>query len=212
MPRELELKVQLGAAELARLARDLPSDGLTVGPARSHMLRSIYFDTPNHDLQAGGMSRRLRQQGSEWLQTVKIGGPSANGLSNLTEIEKEVDGEKPDLSKIDDKKVRRAVKKVLKRAALSIFETIVNRTTREIGAENSLVELAPDDGEVRTDTDAIRACEAELELKSGPSRGLLVQLSSVLPAAPEGLGAGAAGKLSCGARTGGPGGAEGGGG
>ena len=60
-----------------------------------------------------------------------------------------VEKEWPDIRK-SDKKVRRAVQKALSDTSLRpIFETVVQRTTRSIKVQDSEIELAIDDGEVR---------------------------------------------------------------
>ena len=68
MQRELELKVELSKSDVQRLGSELPVDDLSVGPAKTKKLRTVYFDTPKHDLHAAGISLRLRRQNSGWLQ------------------------------------------------------------------------------------------------------------------------------------------------
>ena len=71
MRRELELKVELTKADMARLAGDLPVADLEAGPASTQKIRTVYFDTPEHDLHAAGMSLQLRRQNGHWVQTLK---------------------------------------------------------------------------------------------------------------------------------------------
>src|SRR5262245_47225967 len=66
MQRELELKVELSPAEIVQLEVAAPSAGLGIGPAQHKELRSVYFDTPDHDLHAAGISLRLRRQNGGW--------------------------------------------------------------------------------------------------------------------------------------------------
>ena len=87
MQRELELKVELSKADLERLTGDLPADDLVIGHTERKSLRTVYFDTPEHDLHAIGISLRLRKQDSGWLQTVKADHHVDGGVSNPIELE-----------------------------------------------------------------------------------------------------------------------------
>ena len=181
MQRELELKVELSKSDVERLGGELPGGELGIGPPTRKKLRSIYFDTPQHDLHAAGISLRLRRQNGGWLQTVKADEQVDGGVSNPIELEAPVDREEPDLAKIADKKIKRAVKKAAKGTTLKpIFETIVQRTTRTIKAHGSEIELAVDDGEVRAGDEAREVREAEFELKAGDAEGLLLAAEKLL--------------------------------
>jgi inorganic triphosphatase YgiF len=181
MQRELELKVELSASAVERLAGELPQMDLSIGPASTMKLRTIYFDTPAHGLHEAGLSLRLRNQNGSWLQTVKSDQHVAAGLSNPVELEVLLTTDQPDLGKIADKKIKRSVEKALKGASLRpVFETFVERTTRKIKARESEVELALDAGEVRTPEARAELNEAELELKAGSAEGLLLAAESML--------------------------------
>ena len=175
MRRELELKLELSKSDVERLRGELPEDELGIGPPTRKKLRSIYFDTPEYDLHAAGISLRLRWQDGGWLQTVKADQHVDRGISNPIELEAPVDREEPDLAKIADKKIKRAVQKAATGKTLKpVFETVVERTTRTIKAQGSEIELAVDDGEIRTGDEAREVREAELELKAGDVEGLLL--------------------------------------
>ena len=140
--QELELKVELDKSDVDRLAGEPAAGDLNIGPAATRELRTVYFDTPEHDLRAAGISLRLRRQDGGWRQTVKVDQHVEGGPSNPIEFQAF------DIRKISDKKVRRAVQKALSDTALHpVFETVVQRTT--IKVQDSEIELAVDDGEVR---------------------------------------------------------------
>jgi inorganic triphosphatase YgiF len=181
MPRELELKVELSQSDVARLASELPVSDLAVSAPVRKKIRSVYFDTPDHDLHAAGISLRLRRQDGGWLQTVKAEQFVEDGVSNPIELQVELDGAEPNLSKIADEKIKRKVCKAAKASGLRpVFETIVQRTTRQIRAEGSDIELAVDDGEVRAGGAREEVREAELELKAGSAEGLLLAAEKLL--------------------------------
>src|SRR5262245_15188371 len=133
MQRQLELQVELSASAIERLARELPKSDLTIGPASTKKLRTIYCDTPMHGLHEAGLSLRLRSQNGGWLQTVKADQQVAGGLSNPVELEILLPTDRPDIGKIEDKKIKRCVEKAVKGAYLHpVFETIGERRTRQI--------------------------------------------------------------------------------
>jgi inorganic triphosphatase YgiF len=179
MHRELELKLELSKSDLTRLEGDLPVAELGIGPPATKKLRSIYFDTPKHDLHAAGITLRVRCQNGGWLQ--KADQHVADGMSNPIEIETPVAGDAPEIARIADKKIKRAVQKAVKGAPLHpVFETIVQRTTRKIKAQGSEIELAVDDGEVRAGDARAELREAELELKAGSAEALLLAAEKLL--------------------------------
>jgi triphosphatase len=144
-------------------------------------LRTVYFDTPKHDLHAAGISLRLRCQNGGWLQTVKADQHVVDGVSNPIELEAPVAGEEPDLAKIADKKIKRVIQKAVQGTTLHpVFETIVRRTTRKIKAQGSEIELAVDDGAVRAGQGTRELRKAELELKAGSAEGLLLAAEKLL--------------------------------
>src|SRR5215813_15525092 len=178
---ELELKVELSKSDVDRLASEFAGGDLGIGPAATKELRTVYFDTPGHDLRAAGISLRLRRQDGGWQQGVKVNQHVEGGISNPIELETFVEEERPNIRKISDKKVRRAVQKALTDTSLRpIFETVVQRTTRNIKVQGSEIELAVDDGEVRAGNERQDLREAELELKAGSTEGLLVAAEKLL--------------------------------
>src|SRR5262249_13469201 len=175
--QELELKVDLSKSDVDRLAAEFAGGDLGIGPGTTEGLKTVYFDTPKHDLHAAGISFRLRRQDGGWLQTVKV----EDRISNPIELQTFVEEEWPNIGKIADKKVRRAVQKVVTGTSLrSVFETVVQRKTRNITVLDSEIELAVEDGEVRARNERQDLREAEFELKAGSSEGLLLAAEQLL--------------------------------
>jgi inorganic triphosphatase YgiF len=179
--QELELKVELSKSDVDRLAGEFAAGDSSIGPATTRELRTVYFDTPEHGLQAAGVSLRLRRQDGGWQQTVKVDQHVEDGISNPVELHAFVEKERPDIRKISDKNVRRAIQKTLSGTSLRpVFETVVQRTTRNINVQDSEIELAVDDGEVRAGNERQDLREAELELKAGSAEGLLLAAEKLL--------------------------------
>jgi triphosphatase len=172
--RELELKVELTARGMQKIDAGGRIAELAVGPPQTQNLRSIYFDTPDQRLRAKGLSLRVRRVGRRWVQTVKTGTDVHGGLSNPIEVEDTVHGDEPELKSVGDRAVRKKIEKALDGSELvPVFETVVRRTTRLLRGENGEVELALDEGVVRSPIAASEIHEAELELKSGSVDSLL---------------------------------------
>jgi inorganic triphosphatase YgiF len=91
----------------------------------------------------------------------------------------------PDVAAIGDRRVRRKVEKALDRATLApVFETLVERTTRQLHSGAGELELALDEGVVRAGSAQDRVCGAELELKWGAPDCLLQTATQLFAAAP----------------------------
>ena len=69
--RELELKVKLSSADLARIEA-AAGNGLSAAECTRSRLQSIYYVTPKHDLHGDGISLRVRRVDDGWVQTVKV--------------------------------------------------------------------------------------------------------------------------------------------
>lgn len=85
MADEIELKLALAEADQERFLRH-PLLRHAVSK-RSEQLDNIYYDTPDLALRRRGVALRLRRQGRRWLQTVKLAGKSAAGLTTRPEWE-----------------------------------------------------------------------------------------------------------------------------
>jgi inorganic triphosphatase YgiF len=102
-------------------------------------------------------------------------------IPNPIELQTIVEEELPNIAKIADKKVRRAVQKAVTGTSLRfVFETVVQRTTRNITVQDSEIALAVENGEVRAGNKRQDLCEAELELKAGSAEGLLLAAEKLL--------------------------------
>jgi triphosphatase len=181
--REFELKLDLTEEELERIASSPRLKSLSGGAAKK--LKSVYFDTPDHRLWAGGLVLRVRQNGEGFVQTVKLGGYEGNGVSHRVEIEDRLEDSQPDLSRIHDEGIRQKVLKAIEGTALTpAFETNITRTAYRLRTKGSVIELALDRGETRARRRKSEICEAELELISGQVGDLLQTAQALFAGAP----------------------------
>jgi inorganic triphosphatase YgiF len=170
-PEEIELKFQCAPDDLGRILAAAPA-----GDDDSRELISVYFDTPELDLQKAGASLRVRESKGQRVQTLKRG----DGLAR-EEYEAQIAGDAPDpnLDPLPDLLPRGAGSEL--RPA---FHVRVTRRQRLVRFDDAEIELALDQGEVRGGKRVSPISEVELELKAGSRRalfGLARELSRTAP-------------------------------
>lgn len=186
MPKEVELKLALPASSMRHLARH----PLLAGQApRNLRLANVYFDTDDQALRAAGVALRVRRQGRQWLQTVKLGGTAGAGLTSRPEWETPFDG-RLDFAAVDDVKLRRRLTRLRDADRLQpAFETNFRRRTWTLDAPSGgTVLLMADEGEVVAGPRREPIAELELELDGGTVADLFALahiLARTLPLKPE---------------------------
>ena len=155
---EQELKLHVPKGAHAGVEKDLLRGRVT-----RMRLQAFYFDTPDRDLVRAKIALRLRREGEQWVQTLKMPGENA-----LSRIEINHDRPSPDL----DLSVYAAepFAAVLAKHAqtLSIcYETDVQRIFRQTRTDFGVVEIALDTGLLRAGSVELPISEIEFELKRG---------------------------------------------
>jgi inorganic triphosphatase YgiF len=168
-PQEIELKFLCAPEDLGRVLAAAPD-----GDDDTRELISVYFDTPDQDLQKAGASLRVRESRGQRIQTLKRG----DGLAR-EEHEAPILGDAPDpsLGPLPDLLPRGTEL----RPAFHVRVTRRQRLVRFAGAE---IELALDQGEVRGGRRSSPISEVELELKSGEPAALFGFARELSHAAP----------------------------
>jgi len=181
--RELELKFLLDAPGEKRLRAQPARVGLDADRARTATLRTIYFDTPDQRLRAGGIAVRLRRKGRGWTQTVKASRRLKAGVSETREVDSRAPGGRLDLAAIPDEAVRAEILGRIDGGVLEpVFETRMRRTTRILNLpDQGQVELAIDVGEIVAGERAAELREAELELVEGAPAALFEAARRLFP-------------------------------
>lgn len=164
--REIELKLECEPVHLAALA----GHPLLQAPQNNAaLLRTVYFDTPAHDLHKAGLSLRVRDGGGATVQTLKATS-SAAGLFNRPEWEWEIAGDAPDRALL---KGTPAADVLADAPALApVFRIMVERTLRPIRHGGSEIAVTLDAGRIETDKGDAPICELELELADGSESDL----------------------------------------
>jgi len=162
---ETELKFELDSDMLEKL-RGHPALAAAAGAKR---LRSVYFDTPHHDLKNSGVTLRVRETDDGYIQTVKR--RQGAGLFDRNEWETAVAGVRPDLEAIRRTPVAGVLNGDGGKLA-PIFATIVDRRICLWRQGDALVELSLDEGEIAAGEQHEPIRELELELKEGAPSAL----------------------------------------
>jgi inorganic triphosphatase YgiF len=166
MAEEIELKLALPESHQTRFLRH----PLLKQATERHIdtLDNIYYDTAELDLRRRGIALRLRRKGRDWLQTVKLAGSSAGGLSSRPEWEAPYTGHF-DFSLIDQAAVREWLQrpKLLARI-VPICETRFRRITWKFSAAPGAVLLTLDRGWIIANGRREAISEVELELAGAP--------------------------------------------
>jgi inorganic triphosphatase YgiF len=179
---EVELKLELGESDVARLAHHPWLTEISEGRPLTRALRSVYFDTPDLALWRRGLVLRVREVGRHRMVGVKTRGSARGGLVAREEVEAALASDVPELRRlpralllgaIPDARLYGAIERAAagKRLAPRV-ETRVRRTTRRLRHGTALIELALDVGEVRAGRRSLPIRELELERISGSTRAL----------------------------------------
>jgi inorganic triphosphatase YgiF len=155
---------------LEKLKRVLLAMPTAKSEARSTLV-STYYDTPTLALHRERLSLRVRKQGSEFVQTVKVEDPARLDTLERGEWDDHIQSKWPIL---DAPKTGRWLRDLVRDEELRpVFTTTVTRTTIEISRDPSArIEAAVDEGDIRTCSRGAAApiSEVELELKEGDPR------------------------------------------
>ncbi len=131
-------------------------------------LRAMYFDTPDRELAKAKIAIRLRKEGDEWVQTLKMPGNNA-----LTKLELNHNRPSPvlDLSLYAGTPAEAALLKLGKPLGLR-YETDVTRLYRRQRTRKGVVEIAYDIGVIRAGNLELPISEVEFELMSGSTEAI----------------------------------------
>ncbi|XKH60842.1 CYTH domain-containing protein [Halomonas sediminis] len=167
--REVELKLALTEDGPEALATHALLASL---PCRRQQLINIYFDTPEGVLENARMALRLRQVDGRTLQTLKTAGQGGGGMSERGEWEWEVPAGQLDLDGLSALPVMHDWKSAALERLAPRLQTNFNRTTWQLDASGSSMEVALDQGEIRAGSHRASIREAELELVKGDPQAL----------------------------------------
>jgi inorganic triphosphatase YgiF len=155
---EQELKLHVPKGAHAGVEKDLLR-----GKVTRMRLQAFYFDTPDRDLVRAKIALRLRREGEQWVQTLKM--PGENALSRI-EINHDRPSPELDLSVYAAEPFAAVLAKHAQALAIC-YETDVQRIFRQTRTDLGVVEIALDTGLLRAGSVELPISEIEFELKRG---------------------------------------------
>lgn len=166
---EIELKLRASAPALEQVLQLEWLQPLCEGPAVTQRFFSIYYDTPELSLRQQGIALRVRQVGTQWMQTIKSRGQEQNGLSTRQEWEYPISEQHLDFSLLEDVTLQNFLQSetTLQRIKPRFVTEFERQAQRLRCPEGTLLELALDRGEVRAAGRSTPIMEIELELLQG---------------------------------------------
>lgn len=170
--REVELKLHVAPADLARIAGLPALREAADGPATVSHLRTVYYDTPDLRLFATGIALRVRRDGDRFLQTLKTVNSATPGDSAAVAVRREwewpVAGEAPDFAALESSGLAGLVPAEARGALQPLFVTDFRRTTLLVRPDPAtVIEVAVDQGHIAAGAASVPISEVELELKAG---------------------------------------------
>lgn len=181
MALEIELKLDLDTAGLARLRRHPLLKVWRQGRALTKALKTVYYDTADHALRAAGVTLRVRHSGRQRVLTVKSDHAGGTGHFDRNEWEVPLLAEHPNALTLASlplagHPVEHKLAKAMGQGVIPVFTTAFKRTSyklAEAGADSRWeVVLCLDEGSVDTATASVPLCEAEIELSRGSAGDL----------------------------------------
>jgi triphosphatase len=186
--REIELKFLTDDAGFKAVQQWKALDtGST--PARAQRLRSIYFDTPNADLERHKITLRVRNQRRAFLITLKWQGNFSGSLFERGEIEVPTPLAEPDCNLFGAEIAAMLERITQGQPLIAVFETDIRRSLRRIASGINDIEIAFDSGHIIAGEQKLAVREIELELKSGDPAELYRQGIALSERFPVWLGA-----------------------
>ena len=168
MDTEIELKVLVAPVDLEALT-DWMNQRPEVMKHYQKQLSNNYFDTPVRQLREMDCGLRVRTIDGRSEQTLKTAGRVIGGLHQRPEYNLPIDGLRPDLYLFpleiwpEDLELTE-----LQHSLTSMFSTDFRRKTWLLSfADEAMVEVVLDVGEISTGDDSVPICEMEFELVKG---------------------------------------------
>lgn len=180
MAQPVETEIKLAASPTVLDALRLHPH--LAGEERTSLLATTYFDTPDARLRRGGATLRLREDGGDREQTLKLA--SAQGVAvRRQEWNMPAAGDRPDPSAFPAD-ARSVLARLLEGEPLAaIATTRIERTVRRLQRDGAVIEVAFDRGMIEAGERREVVAELELELIEG-ELGAVLNLALGLPLGP----------------------------
>ena len=167
---EIELKLLVDPGRLAEL-EDAP---IIVANARNkgtrRHLKSVYYDTPERMLWRNGLTLRVRQNGPRFTQTMKT--ESGDDPLRRGEWEAAVSSLAPDIALAMPFVPAKLRADLARQPLQAVFISDIRRHQRIVELPSGAVEIAFDQGVLKSGDRSLPVSEIELELKGGSAAAI----------------------------------------
>jgi inorganic triphosphatase YgiF len=170
---EIELKFTLSPQRQRNIGKVLGKLARTMSePVRRHEITQ-YFDFADLALFKGSFSLRVRRSDGGYLQTLKS--LAGEGGAAMARFEREwtLPHDRLDVTKLAGTPISGLMAERRDKPIRQIFATDIIRVTYMLALEDdAVIEVAVDNGHIRSGENAVPVHEIELELKTGPRAAL----------------------------------------
>ena len=179
MAQEVELKLELDR----RGAKTLAGQALRERNGGSKRQTSVYYDGAGDKLRKNGLTLRVRETGTGFVQTVKALDDGA-GLFSRGEWEAPVGSIEPHVEQLRQTPAGNVPVRKLR----PIIRSQVERTTWRACEGDSILEFALDVGKLRADRGEAPVCELEIEVVEGDAAAVFNAARDVAEQVPVSIG------------------------
>src|SRR5215813_3826274 len=170
MEKEIELKLRVAPDDILALRNHPQFVDAFDSPAHT-TLNSVYFDSDDRSLREHGLTLRVRQIGTQRVQTIKSVNQGSDWFER-SEWEQTIESDQPDLTRLTDNALRPILTESVRNALKPVFETRIERTTYKRNGNGTNIVMAVDEGQIVANDLSCPVCEIELELKHGTTAEL----------------------------------------
>lgn len=189
--KEIEIKLYANNQTLAKIYESSLFAKYSQPQWQQKELFNHYIDTEDHALTAAKVALRIRQDGEQYIQTLKTKGHSLGGFSERDEFDWLLETPKLNLSLLDKEHWPENLKTIDKAKLTTIFATDFSRDyalfTWQKEKATATIEVAIDKGFVKAKQKQEAISELELELREGSPEVMLdfaIELAKKFPLIP----------------------------
>ena len=175
---EIELKIRLASENVAKMQAWLNS--LPNAAHHQVILGNTYYDTPDRFFAHEQMGLRVRTENTRYEMTLKTAGKVVDGVHIRPEYHLPLNEPRPDFAQLNahfQLGFENATQ--INAELLPTFSTDFTRHIWLVRYQQSQIEIALDQGNIRNPLGECEICELEFELKTGQLKDILVLIAQM---------------------------------
>ena len=175
---EIELKIRLASENVAKMQAWLNS--LPNATHHQVVLGNTYYDTPDRFFAHEQMGLRVRTENTRYEMTLKTAGKVVDGVHIRPEYNLPLNEPKPDFAKLNTHfQLGFENAAQINAELLPTFSTDFTRHIWLVRYQQSQIEIALDQGNIRNPLEECEICELEFELKTGQLKDILALIAQM---------------------------------